>query len=144
MTWLKKNFWRMIITFIGSAMILVACTQVALGIFGAQTTGIITEYRRIMGERSGPIPNRYTFSLGYAFTVDHQSYSGTSTVIGSPLFIKPDGTDPIKIRYFVFLPHISAPLADTNIDIGKVALIGFGYLLIIVMNPKQKRRKKRK
>ncbi|KAF0227220.1 MAG: hypothetical protein FD133_232 [Erysipelotrichaceae bacterium] len=143
MTWLKKNFWRIIIISIGSAMILVACTQVTLGLIGGQTTGVITEYRRIMGERSGPIPNRYTYSLGYKFTLRDQTYTGTSTVIGSPLFIKPDGTTPIKIRYFVFLPYISAPQGDTNVDIGKFALIGFGSLLIYVMNPKQKRRKKR-
>lgn len=134
----KSNlFWRFIISGIGLLMIITAVTQLSLGFFGDNTIGTISGFRRIGGERGEAIPNRYTYSLEYRYKVEGVEYSGTTTQIGSPLFTKVTGKETISINYFEFAPQISCPEQDSNVDIGKAALIGMGGFLIKVMNPKK-------
>ena len=91
-----------------------------------------------MGERDEIIPNRYTYSLRYQFFVEEKVYGGSSTVIGSPLFIEPDGNSFVEIMYIEKIPNLNALKTDTSIDIGKFVLIVLGFILIYVMNPKLK------
>lgn len=136
----QRNFslGLILIGVIGFLMVLASVVQLSLGMFGELTIGRVTEYRRVMGERNESIPNRYTYSLGYEYWVSDKSYHGSSTVIGSSVFVKPDGGQPIPIKYFSFLPSISAPINDTNLDVGKVVMVGLGSLLLWVMVKKSK------
>ena len=135
---MKSNLWRLLISFIGLIMILYSLFLVSIGLLGTNTFGTITSYTRIMGERDEIIPNRYTYSLGYQFFVEEKVYGGSSTVIGSPLFIEPDGNSFVEIMYIEKIPNLNALKTDTSIDIGKFVLIVLGFILIYVMNTKLK------
>lgn len=137
-------FWRVVISGIGFLMIITALTQLSLGFFGEKTIGTISAFRRIGGERAEAIPNRYTYSLEYRYIVRGVEYTGTTTQIGPPLFTKITGKETISVNYFDSLPQISCPEQDSNIDIGKAALIGMGGLLIKVINTKKPIKKTRK
>jgi hypothetical protein len=134
-------FWRLTISGIGFLMIITAVTQLSLGFFGEKTIGTISAFRRIGGERAEAIPNRYTYSLEYRYIVGGVEYTGTTTQIGSPLFTKVTGEEKLNVNYFVSFPQISCPEQDSNIDMGKAALIGMGGLLIKVMNTKKTMKK---
>lgn len=136
----QRNFslGLILIGVIGFLMVLASVVQLSLGMFGELTIGRVTEYRRVMGERNESIPNRYTYSMGYEYWVNKKTYHGSSTVIGSSVFVKPDGGQPIPIKYFSFLPSISAPILDTHLDVGKVVMVGLGSLLLWVMVKKSK------
>lgn len=141
---IKKYFWRVVISTIGISMIMSSLFFVTLGMIGEETYGFITTYRRILGERGEVIPNRYTYSLGYKFYVDDTEYSGSTTVINSPLFIKPDGKSLIQISYLSSAPYLSSVTSETQIDMGKFALVSFGILLVVVMNPSKKSKRNKK
>lgn len=111
---------------------------------GEETYGFITSYRRVLGERGEVIPNRYTYSLSYKFFVENTEYSNSTTVINSPLFIKPDGESLIQISYLAGAPYLSAVKSETEIDMGKFALISFGTVLVVIMNPSKKSKKNKK
>ena len=135
---MKSKVWRLFISFIGIIMIVYSLFLINIGLFGSNTVGIITSYRRIMGERDEVIPNRYTYSLGYKFYINKKEYSGHSTLIASPLFIKADGTGLIEIMYIKQVPSLNALKKDTTLDFGKLALILTGSFLIYSMNIKKK------
>ena len=135
---IKKYFWRVFISFIGLVLILYPLFNISIGLVGQDTIGTITSYQRILGERDEVIPNRYTYSLGYKFYVNEVEYHNSTTVINSPLFIKPDGKSLIEIRYIKEFPKFNTLKSDTYIDIGKLMMIILGVFLIYVMNPKKK------
>ena len=135
MVLIKKYFWRGLISLIGLSFIITPIFYVSLGFIGQDTNGIITSYRRILGDRGEAIPNRYTYSLGYHFYLNSTEFSGSTTVIGSPLFIKPDGKSVVEIKYLSAAPYLNGLERDTHIDMGKFILIGAGLLLIYVMRP---------
>lgn len=140
---IKTYFWRIVISFIGILLIVFPIYHVTIGIIGETTVGTITSYRRILGERGEIIPNRYTYALGYEFTLENEAYFGNTTLINSPIYLKPDGNQLIEIRYLQNYPYLNALEFDTSINSGKFALMGFGILLIWVMNPKKKKSNKK-
>lgn len=135
---MRRKVWRYIIQLIGLLLILYSTYLMCIGVFGSDTVGIITSYRRIMGERDEVNPNRYTYSLGYKFYINEKEYSGHSTLIASPLYIKADGTGLIEIMYIKQVPSLNALKKDTTLDSGKLALILMGSFLIYSMNIKKK------
>lgn len=139
----KTYFWRSVISLIGILLIIFPIYQVTIGILGDTTIGTITSYRRILGERGEIIPNRYTYALGYAFTIENESYVGSTTLINSPIYLKPDGNQLIEIKYMQNYPYLNALAIDTSINIGKFVLMGFGALLVWVMNPKKHKSNKK-
>ncbi len=134
---LSEAFWKWVLTILGVAFICVVIMQLSLGLIGVSANGVITSYRRNGGERAEAIPNRYTYSLGYSYRIDGKHYTGTSTVIGSPLFIKPSGNDSINVRYFHFAPMISVLEAETTLNLGHGVMFGVGVFLINVLKPKR-------
>ena len=63
------------------------------------------------------IPPQPTYlGFDYAYVTNVRPYSGTSTVIGVALFINPDCTDLILIKYYPFALLISAPEEATHIN----------------------------
>jgi len=135
---IKKNFWRFTLTFIGIIFIFYSLFLITLGLIGEDKSGTLITYRRILGERGEVIPNQYTYSLEYKFYVDKNEYSGTSTVIGSPLFMKPDGQNLIEIVYLKEAPYLNALKSDTRLDIGKFVMIIVGTFLVYIINLKNK------
>lgn len=140
---IKTYFWRSVISLIGILLIMFPIYQVTIGILGETTIGTITSYRRILGERGEIIPNRYTYALGYAFSLNNEPYFGSITLINSPIYLKPDGNQLIEIQYIQNYPYLNALEIDTSINIGKFVLMGFGILLIWVMNPKKTKSNKK-
>ncbi len=144
MNLIKKYFWRVLISLIGLSLIINPMFFTALGMIGQTTNGTITSYRRILGERPEAIPNQYTYRLGYQFFINGIEYSGSTTVIGSPLFMKPDGISVILIKYLEKAPYLSGLERDTHLDLGKFTVGGAGLLLIYVMNPIKKNKKRKR
>lgn len=140
---IKTYFWRSVISLIGILLIMFPIYQVTIGILGETTIGTITTFRRILGERGEIIPNRYTYALGYAFSLNNEPYFGSTTLINSPIYLKPDGNQLIEIQYIQNHPYLNALVIDTSINIGKFVLMGFGILLIWVMNPKKTKSNKK-
>lgn len=136
---IKKNniVPRIFISLIGAALILWAINLLALGVFGETSVATITSIRRQGGERDEAIPGRYTYQIGYTFTLpDGSKYDGYQTKISGSVYVKADGTATRIVSYYKSFPYINALEEDTNFNLGKVALIIVGGFLIFVMNKK--------
>ncbi|MDP3058084.1 MAG: hypothetical protein Q8N36_01295, partial [bacterium] len=80
-------------------------------------------------------PNRYTYSIGYSFTLpDGRTIHGYTQKIGDPVFLKPTGTDVRSIRYIKNAPYINALESDTKPNLGHLTLIITGAFLIVIIN----------
>lgn len=134
----KELFWRFLIRLIGLVLILYSLYSVSIGLFGSETVGTITHIRRIMGERNESIPNRYTYSLGYQFYVSEHEYTGSSTIIASPIYIKVTDKNLIEIKYIKNAPFLNLLSREADINIGKFIMIGFGSFLIYIMKVKKR------
>ena len=81
----------------------------AVALFGAETSGRITEVRRQMGDRGEAIPNRYSYVITYEFRLpDGSRAEGITHRIGdyfSPKLIHKSQT--VQVRYLPWLPRVS-------------------------------------
>ena len=136
----RKNKFipRILITILGIAIILMGISQVILGVVGKSAPAVITSIRREGGERADGKPGRYTYSIGYTFTIpDGSKIDGFSKKISDSVYLKPDGTSIVKVRYFPDFPHINAMEQDTGLGAGQITLIIAGSFLIYFMNNKK-------
>ena len=60
---------RILITLLGIALILTGISEVFLGFAGERADAVVTDIRREGGERTDGRPGRYTYNIGYAFTL---------------------------------------------------------------------------
>lgn len=140
----KSLVGRALITFIGFAFLIWGICLVTLGIFGEDATAVLTSIRRQGGERNESVPGRYTYSIGYTFTLpDNQQIDGTATIISSALYTKVEGNSTIMICYLSALPWINAPVELTNLYFGQPLVICIGVFLIWVVNKTPRRGRKR-
>lgn len=128
----------------GMILLLYALFLISLGLFGKSAIAQVTVIRRIGGERNEVIPNRYTYGLAYHFTVDGQSIEGSTTWISNPIFLSQGVYPTLLIRYIAPLPFLNQPDQATQVDIGKLALIGFGSLLTFIPLERNEKKKVRK
>ena len=125
------------ITLVGAALILYNVGSPLLGIIGEKGTAVVTSIRRQGGERDEIVPGRYTYSIGYTFTLpDGQRVDGSTTTISGAAYLKADGTSVMPVRYLKQAPVINIPARDTKPSAGNLISIALGILIIFVVNKK--------
>jgi len=130
----SKLFWRIVISAVGAALILIAVSNLALYFFG-ETASISVTTRRIGGANDQyELNQRYEWSLDYTFYDKNSiSHSGHTTRRGSDL---PPKTDS-RAYYFPFAPFINALESEAQPNIGQLLYILIGIFLLLVMNRKR-------
>lgn len=129
---------RVLISLLGIALILFGLSHIILGFAGKSTSAVITSIRREGGERAEVIPGRYTYNIGYTFTLpDGTLIDGFTKKISNAGYIKPDGKSTTRIRYLPDFPYINALEQDVGFNAGQVVLIFVGGFLIFAMNSKK-------
>ncbi|MCL6559996.1 MAG: hypothetical protein K6U74_14645 [Firmicutes bacterium] len=128
---------RLLISLLGLALMLWGISTVTLWFAGESATAVITSIHREGGERSDGKPGRYTYSIGYTFTLsDGRRVDGSAKKIGGAVYVKADGTSTAPVRYLKVAPFINTLEENTRPSFGQPALVVAGILLIIVMNRK--------
>jgi len=130
----RKSLPRILISFLGAAFILWGAISVALGVFGEQTTAVVTHIRREGGERADVKPGQYTYNISYTFTLpDGKKINGVAKKIGNGAYVKADGTSTVRIKYFYSFPYFNAMEKDTGPRTGPLTLILAGGVLVFLM-----------
>lgn len=129
----SKIFWRIFISLIGTALIIIAVADVSLYYFG-NTSPATVHTDRFGGSLDSAPSNQYEWSVDYTFYADGKEYSGHQTVRGSAINVKHDN----EVHYFKFAPWINSLYAKP-LNIGTFVMIGLGVLLIAVMNKSSKK-----
>lgn len=130
---------RLLITLLGISLILMGIAELFLGFAGERAEAVVTDVRREGGERTDSKPGRYTYSIGYTFTLsDGRAINGYAKKIGDAVFLKEDGKATVPIRYLAAFPYISFMEKDTGVGSGQLTLILAGGALVFFMNRKQK------
>ena len=116
---------------VGAAFVLYGVVMPILPYAGTRTEAEITTVRRELGDRQDPMPNRYSWSVGYEFalpggTVVH----GNTKVIGSS-YSAGIAKGPAVAHYLPALPWVNALERDTRPDMGKAVMVAAGALLCI-------------
>lgn len=129
---------RLLITLLGIALILMGTFEVVLGIAGTSTLATVTSIRREGGERAESTPGRYTYNIGYSFTLPNgKEVSGFAKKIGDSVYLKADGASFVQIRYFPAFPYINAMEKDTKFGARQLVLVLAGVALIFLMNKRK-------
>lgn len=114
---------------VGTLLALYAVLIPLLGVVGEKTIAEVTVVRREPGDRQDPVANRYSYAVGFEFTLpDGRIIPGNTKVIGSASqanFSK----GPHPVRYLAAFPYINALEADTSFDLGKIVMLGIGLML---------------
>lgn len=139
---LSKIFWRIVISAIGIALIVIAVINLLLFFFGDTAVANVST-RRVGGIDSGRlVSQRYEWSLDYTFKDENGiTRSGHTTRRGNDISVKSDS----KVFYFPFAPFVSALESDVEPNLIQLLFIVTGIFLIFIMNRKRKtlRRKSR-
>jgi len=142
----KKNsilLTRLLISFIGAAFVLWGIILPALRIAGERGTAVIDTVRRELGERNEVIPNRYTYNIGYTFTLPNgKEIGGFSRRVGNAIYSKASGSATVAVRYFSFFPYINALEEDTEPGYRHLILIVTGAFLVYIVNRPKKKQKR--
>jgi hypothetical protein len=138
----SKKFGPILVLFVAVILIIYGLIHVSLGIVGEKDTAIITNIRRQGGERNEAVPNRYTYSIGYTFTLPNgKKVDGSTYKIGNAVYVKVSNSNVsiVPVRYFKAFPQINALEIDTGIKLGNFIIIGAGIMLIKLIKPPKKR-----
>ena len=142
---MKKVFTRILLAFIGALFFLYGTMMPLLSVIGEKTWGEITVVRREGGERNEIVPNRYTYSVGYEFSLDNGTviYGNTKVIGNANSAGIPMG--PTVIRYLKVFPHLNALESDAKLSIGTIIVMAAGVLLLVLAlrYGKKKKRKPR-
>lgn len=127
--------WRILVSVIGLALILMALVHLLLFLFG-ETAAADVALRRFGGADTGKPPSaRYQWSLDYTFTDDSgEKHDGHATRRGSDSSVKSD----VRVYYFTFAPFLNTLESEAEPNLGQGLLIGVGLFLLVVMNKKRK------
>jgi hypothetical protein len=142
----SKKFGPILVIFVAVILIIYGLIHISLGIVGEKDTAIITNIRRQGGERNEAVPNRYTYSISYSFTLpDGKEIYGSTYKIGNAVYVKVSKSDMINVpvRYFKAFPQINALESDAGIKLGSFIIIGAGIVLIKLIKPRKKGGQKR-
>jgi hypothetical protein len=129
---MKNVFARILLAFIGTLLLLYGVMMPLLSVIGEKTWGDITVVRREGGERNETVPNRYTYSVGYEFTLDDGTVIyGNTKVIGNA-YNAGISMGSTGVRYLKAFPHLNALESDTKFTMGTIVLVAAGILLLAV------------
>jgi hypothetical protein len=135
----RSLFARTLLSLLGIVILLYNIGTPLLGLIGEQDTAIVTSIRRQGGERNETVRGRYTYSMGYTFTLPNgREISGNSTFVGNAIYIKADGNSTIPVRYLKTAPFINMPEKETDPSIGHLLGAAFGVFIICVVNKKRR------
>jgi len=113
----------------GLALVIHATGTSLLPYVGKRVMGDITTIRRELGERQDPVANRYSYAVGYEFSLpDGQVIPGNTKVIGSS-FSAGISKGPAAIRYLPGFPWLNALEQETGFNSGKAVLLAAGTFL---------------
>jgi hypothetical protein len=135
----KKNdsgvFWRIVISLVGAALILIAASQLLLYFLGETAEAAITTDRRGGANDGAPVNQRYEWSVDYTFLEPNGNpHSGHTTRRGSDMSA---GVTDHTVYYFPFAPFISALESDASPGLSQLIYAVLGIFLLIVMNKKK-------
>lgn len=126
---------RILVSLVGAALILYNAGAPVLAFVGARASAVVTSVRRQGGERNEAVPGRYTYSVGYAFTLpDGREINGSTTNISGAAYLKADGTSRIPVRYVEQAPFFNVPERDAKPSAGHLIGLGAGILIIVLVN----------
>ncbi|MDD3230303.1 MAG: hypothetical protein PHE09_13945, partial [Oscillospiraceae bacterium] len=130
-------FWRIAISLVGVALLLIALSNLALYFFGTTAPAAVSR-RRVGGSDDGrQASQRYEWSVDYTFRdKTGGEHSGHTTRRGGDTSPKTDS----RVYYFPFAPFVSALESEAKPSMGQAVMAALGALLIFVMNGKRKRR----
>lgn len=129
---------RLFITLLGIALVLYGVGMITLGFAGARAMAVITSIRRQGGERCDAAPGRYTYSIGYRFrTPDGRTIDGSTTRIGSSVFVKATGDSTTPVRYFKSFPCFNTLESQTKSPIGPLIVAIAGGFIVFAENRKR-------
>lgn len=129
---MRSKLANLLLTALGCLLVLWSVGLPLLGLVGERTLGQITTVRRQGGERDESIPNRYTYAIGFQFTLpDGQVVFGSSTRIGNSwqAYGLPDAA-AAPVRYLRAAPMINALEADTGPSWEQAVVLAIGWVLI--------------
>lgn len=141
---ISKKFGPFLVIFVAIILMIYGMIHVTLGVIGERDTAIITNIRRQGGERNEAIPNKYTYSISYSFTLpDGKEIDGFTYKIGSATYIKVSNSDVsiVPVRYFKAFPHINALESDSGFRLSNFIIIGAGIVLIKLIRPKKRKKR---
>lgn len=141
---ISKKFGPFLVIFVAVILMIYGMIHVALGVIGERDTAIITNIRRQGGERNEAIPNKYTYSISYSFTLpDGKEIDGFTYKIGNAAYIKVSNSDVsiVPVRYFKAFPRINSLESDSGFRLGNFIIIGAGILLIKLIRPKKRKKR---
>ncbi|HYE69591.1 MAG TPA: hypothetical protein VEA58_13320 [Anaerovoracaceae bacterium] len=131
---------RTLITLLGIVLILMGMSEIFLGFAGERADAVVTDIRREGGERTDGRPGRYTYNIGYTFTLaDGRAINGVAKKIGNAVYLKANGQQTVPIRYFRDFPYISTMEKDDGSGAGQLTLIIAGGALVFLMNTKKQK-----
>lgn len=135
----SRIFWRIAISAVGVALIVIAVSNLLLFFFG-ETSSVSVSTRRVGGASSGrPAEQRYEWSVDYTFTDRNgTAQSGHTTRRGSDLSVQTDST----AYYFPFAPFINALESEVEPNLAQPLFVVLGIFLLYVMNHKTKVKKR--
>lgn len=132
----SKMFWRIAVSAVGIALILMALGNLSLFFFGESTTAKVTTRRYGGADDNRPVSQRYEWSVDYTFNdKDGKNHSGHTTRRGNDMAVKVEN----RVYYFPFAPFINSFESEAEPNIGQPLLIGIGIFLLFVMNKKKKK-----
>lgn len=134
------NFWRILISTVGAALIVIAVLNLGLYFFGT-AAAVSVATRRVGGSDDGrPANQRYQWFLDYTFTdANGIIQSGHTSRRGGDMSVKTDA----RVYYFPFAPFINSLESETKPGFAQPLYIALGVLLIAVLNRKNKPSKRK-
>lgn len=139
------NWPRILLTPLGLVLMAWGIVTPTLGLFGTETTGSVTDTRRLNYERNEPLRNRFNYSVNYRFsTRDGRVIDGTTNMLGSFSKVPALQKDhSLQIRYFPVWPAINSPSIQARPNIEHLVVLIAGWLLAFGLWRRKKSRKSR-
>ena len=133
-------FWRVVISMVGLALILLAVGRLVIYLAGEETHIFNVQTRRIGGSDPNQRPDaRYEWDIHYSFTGrDGAVHSGYSKRRGGDMGVKVER----KVHYLPAAPFFNVLEKEGKPSIGQVVMLVLGGFLLYVMNHKNGRRYK--
>ena len=132
-------FWRIVISLVGIALIVIAVSNLLLYFFGEHAAVSITTRRYGGADDGKPADKRYEWYIDYTFTdKEGETHSGHTTRRGSDMSVDVSDT---CVYYFTFAPFINALENEAKPGVSQLIFVVLGVFLFYIMNRKQVKRK---
>lgn len=133
-------FWRVVISMVGVALIILAVGRLAIYLAGEETRIYDVQTRRIGGSDGNQKPDvRYQWDILYSFTDrDGAVHTGFAKRRGGDMGVKVEK----MVYYLPAAPFLHVLEKEGKPNLGQAVMLVLGGLLLYVMNRNGTRRKK--